>query len=125
MRCGIVELVNKSNLKFKLNFGIEKAAENGLRDIARGLQLAIGYVDEEQVYVPENFVESRKQAYWAHEKNSMRSWIRCSECDHKIEDNIWGDMFPTDSCPGCGAIMVGYVEKDGMLKKFKEEKKPA
>lgn len=115
------ELISKNNLKFKLNFGSDKAAEAGLRDIARGLTLALGYVEEEEVYVPVS-VAAKKDAYWAHEQNQFGSWLRCSNCDHKIEDDIWGGMYPTNNCPECGFNMMGYVEKDGNLKSFKKEK---
>lgn len=118
------ELISKNNLKFKINFGADKAAEAGLRDIARGLTLALGYVEEEQVYLPD-VTKAKNDAYWAHEKNRFGSWLRCSNCDHKIEDDIWGGMYPTNNCPECGFNMLGYVEKDGNLKSFKKEKESA
>lgn len=121
------ELISKNNLKFKLNFGADKAGEAGLTDIARGLTLALGYVEEEQVYLPDiakDTARVKNDAYWAHEKNRFGSWLRCSNCDYKIEDDIWGGMYPKNYCPKCGLNMLGYVEKDGNLKDFKKEKEP-
>lgn len=115
------EYINKNNLKFRLNFGADKAADAGLNDIARGLALALGYVEEEETYVPAP-ATSKEDAYWAHEQNQFGSWLRCSNCNHKIKDDIWGGMYPTNYCPECGFNMLGYVEKDGNLKSFKKEK---
>ena len=89
------ELINKNSLHQRLTFGADQAAGAGLKDITRGLLLAISYVDEEQVYIPET-VREKRDAYWIHEKNRFLSWLRCSNCDHKIEDDIWGGMYPTN-----------------------------
>ena len=118
------ELINKNSLHQRLAFGADQAAEAGLKDVTRGLLLAIGYVDKEPVYIPET-VREKQDAYWIHEKNHFLSWLRCNNCDHKIYDDIWGGMYPTNNCPECGCNMLGYIEKNGCIKNFEKKGKSA
>lgn len=116
------DCVSRSSLLFKVRKAADEAAVNKLKDVARGLLIAAGYIQSEDA-VPQAREGTRVTAYWAHEHSSLSSWLRCSQCNHKLYDNIWGEMQLEDFCPKCGSIMAGYVEQDGRLRNIKKETK--